>query len=127
MVARVPVMVERVLVAVQVGTPFTSASMNPLVPIPKKDDVAIAVGAAVAPVPFARTVPAAIEARLNEVPLYDKPVPAVVVAVLYTRPVPSTANSPVVNDGRYRFEVMVCWVEEAFANCEVLDAKTPVR
>lgn len=34
------------------------------------------------------------------VPLYERPVPAVVVAVLYTRPLASTANSPVVRDGR---------------------------
>jgi hypothetical protein len=72
--------VPAVVVATQVGMPPTSARTLPFVPIPKKDEVAIAVGAAVPPVPFASTVPAAMFARLKDVPLYERPVPAVVVA-----------------------------------------------
>ena len=51
--------VPAVVVATHVGMPFTSASTLPFVPIPKKVDVAIAVGLAALPVPFATTVPAA--------------------------------------------------------------------
>ena len=51
--------VPAVVVATHVGMPPTSASMVPLEPTPKKEDVAIAVGLAVPPVPFATTVPAA--------------------------------------------------------------------
>ena len=58
-VPSVPEIVANVEVAVHVGTPFTSARTNPLVPVPYKVDVEIAVGAAELPVPFAITVPAA--------------------------------------------------------------------
>ena len=51
-----------VVVATHAGTPPLHASTCPPVPVPKNDDVAIAVGAARAPVPFARTVFAAIDA-----------------------------------------------------------------
>ena len=54
--------------------------------------------------------------RLNAVPSYVSPVPAVVVAALYTSPLLSTANSPVVKDGSQREPVMVCCVDVAFVN-----------
>ena len=118
--------VPAVVVATHVGMPRTSAKILPLVPMPKNDDVAIAVGAAVPPVPFATTVPAAcvascVSARVPEI------VERVDVAVLYTRPFWSTAREPVVNEGSQKLEKRVKFEVEALSNCEVLDAKRPVR
>jgi hypothetical protein len=63
----------------------------------------------------------------KDVPSYVSPVPAVVVAAPYTSPAPFTASPVEVIEGSQREPKIVCCVEEAFTNCEVEEAKSPVR
>ena len=63
---------------------------------------------------------------VNEVPLYERPVPAVVVAPLYTLPAASTANSPPVSVGNQSVFAMVAKVVDELSNCEVEDAEREI-
>jgi hypothetical protein len=79
----------KVVVATHVGTPPTSARMVPFVPVPKRDEVAIAVGTAEPPVPFAQREFAAIAA--NEIDALVPPTRAPSVPELVS-PVPTESE-----------------------------------
>src|SRR5947208_274739 len=103
-----------VVEAIHCGTPLFQASTWPAVPMPKIDEVAMAVGAAEAEVPLAIKVPAAwlaswVKAR---VPLI---VPSVDVAAEYTRPLLSSARPPTARLVMWRLVVVAFVVEPAEA------------
>jgi hypothetical protein len=88
--------------------------MVPLLPIPKKLEVAIAVGTAEPPVPFAITVPAACAASCvsaSEPEIFER----VEVGAAYTFPFASTPNPEFVRPVIWRLVVVALVVEERVA------------
>lgn len=63
---------------------------------------------------------------MNALPLYVSPVPAVVVAPLYTFPFASTLSSPLVRVGNHRVLEIVANVVVELSNCAVDDADSDV-
>ena len=66
------------------------------------------------------------ELTLNALPENVSPVPAVVVAPLYTFPLLSTASSPEVRVGNHKVFVIVAKVVVELSNCAVEEADSDV-